>query len=254
MSNTLSDTKRVILVDDEPAAIINMRAVLDGFDALDIVAEVSDGEKAIQKIIELRPDIVFLDVEMPGVNGFDVAQETAHLSYQLVFVTAYSEYALDAFGTNAIDYLLKPVRPSVLEKCVRKMLFQEGLALEALDRGAGARENLVLSDGQSTRVLNREHICYIEGIGRYRRVHLDSTGADIHKMQTIISDTTLDDFESQLASNVFIRLHRSYIVNLSKAVSLSIQERRHLLSLADTDVLIPISRANVPAVKRLLSG
>ena len=159
MANSVADTKRVILVDDEAAAITNLRAVLDGFDALEVVAEVRDGETAIQEIIRLRPDIVFLDIEMPGVNGFEVARETAHLNYQLVFVTAYSQYALDAFGTNAIDYLLKPVRPSLLEKCVRKMLFQEGLVLEALEKKSNAGENLVLSDGKATRVLNREQIC-----------------------------------------------------------------------------------------------
>ena len=254
MVNSVSDTKRVILVDDEAAAITNLRAVLDGFDALEVVAEVRDGETAIQEIIRLRPDIVFLDIEMPGVNGFEVARETAHLNYQLVFVTAYSQYALDAFGTNAIDYLLKPVRPSLLEKCVRKMLFQEGLVLEALEKKSSAGENLVLSDGKATRVLNREQICYIEGIGRYRRVHLDSNGREIHKMTTIVSDTTLDEFEAQLSSPGFVRLHRSYIVNLRKAVSLSSKERRHFVRLLDTDVLIPISRAKVTEVKRLLGS
>ena len=254
MVNSVPETKRVILVDDEAAAITNLRAVLDGFDALEVVSEVRDGETAIQEIIRLRPDIVFLDIEMPGVNGFEVARETAHLNYQLVFVTAYSQYALDAFGTNAIDYLLKPVRPSLLEKCVHKMLFQEGLVLEALEKKSGAGENLVLSDGNATRVLSREQICYVEGVGRYRRVHLDSDGRQVHKMTTIISDTTLDEFEAQLASPSFVRLHRSYIVNLRKAVSLSSKERRHFIKLLDTDVLVPISRSKVTEVKRLLGS
>ena len=106
MPETTQSQRRVVLVDDEPSAISNLRRVLQGFEQLDVVAEVGDGEGAIEKITALRPDIVFLDIEMPGTNGFTVAEETAHIPYQLVFVTAYDQYALDAFGTNAIDYLL----------------------------------------------------------------------------------------------------------------------------------------------------
>ncbi|MEM7762521.1 MAG: LytTR family DNA-binding domain-containing protein [Pseudomonadota bacterium] len=242
-----------MLVDDEPAAIVNLRSVLDGFDGLAVIDEVGDGETAIQRIVEHRPDIVFLDIEMPGVNGFEVAKETAHLKYQLVFVTAYGQYALDAFETNAIDYLLKPVRPSVLEKCVRKMLFQEGLVLEALEKQPSRNSNLVLSDGKATRVVSLDHICYVEGIGRYRRVHLDSDGAGTHKTKTIISDTTLDEFEAQLPDSLFMRLHRSYIINLEKLVRLSTEQRRHVVKIADVDPLIPVSRSKVRTLKALIS-
>ena len=103
--------KRVIIVDDEPAARANLRAVIDKFKQLKVIAEVGDGKTAIKEIQTLQPDIVFLDIEMPEVNGFDVAKATEHLNYQLIFATAYDQYALDAFDTKAIDYLLKPVRP-----------------------------------------------------------------------------------------------------------------------------------------------
>ncbi len=244
--------KRVIIVDDEPAAVDNLRTVLDSFDELEIIAEVGDGKAAIEEIIQRQPDIVFLDIEMPELNGFEVAASTSHLSYQLVFVTAYDQYALDAFGTNAIDYLLKPVRPSLLEKCIRKMLYQEGLVLEALEKQKSPDDSLVLSDGSATRMLKPSHICYIEGIGRYRRIHLNAAGAELHRMPTIVSDTTLDDFELKLSGEKFPRLHRSYIVNLAHIVELSTESRRHFVQLADPTIKVPVSRSNVAKLKALL--
>lgn len=252
MSNKEMQTKRVIIVDDEPAAIKHLRSVVDTFAELAVVAVVGDGETAISTIIKLKPDIVFLDIEMPEINGFEVAKATEQENYQLVFVTAYDHYALDAFGTNAIDYLLKPARPSLIEKCINKILYQEGRALEALQKRKSQSDTLVLSDGHSARVLAHQHICLIEGIGRYRRIHLTCSGANLHKTKTIISDTTLDDFESQLPAHAFVRLHRSYIVNVQSISSVYTVARRHFARLADVDVRVPVSRGKVAQVKASL--
>ena len=251
MTEAGAAAKRVVIIDDEPSAVRHLRSVLGGFDELDIVGEAGDGHSAIALITAQRPDIVFLDIEMPEVNGFEVARETQHLNYQLVFVTAFDGYALDAFDTNAIDYLMKPVRPSVLQKCIRKMLFQEGLALEAIEK-ASTTSSLTLSDGTSTRVLAHEHVCYIEGIGRYRRIHLSTGGAAVHRTETVVSDTTLDDFEQQLPPRGFIRLHRSYIVNTAKIVRIFAQERRHYVRLLDMTPAIPVSRNKVNELKSIL--
>jgi DNA-binding LytR/AlgR family response regulator len=244
--------KRVMLIDDEPAAISNLRSVIDSFAELQVIAEIGDGKTAIREITEQKPDIVFLDIEMPEVNGFEVASATAQENYQLVFVTAYDQYALDAFGTHAIDYLLKPVRPSLLEKCIKKILHQKELVLEALAKQKTQSDSLALSDGNAIRVLNQQHICYIEGIGRYRRIHLTPSGAELHRMQTIVSDTTLDEFQSQLSECNFNRLHRSYIVNLQQVIRLSVESRRHFVILVDTNSKIPVSRNKVSEVKALL--
>lgn len=244
--------KRVMLVDDEPAAIANLRSVIDTFDDLQIIAELGDGASAIRAIVDQQPDIVFLDIEMPEVNGFDVASATRDVSCQLVFVTAYGQYALDAFDTRAIDYLLKPVRPSLIEKCITKILHQEALVLEALEKPGAQGGTLVLSDGSTLRALKHEHICYIEGIGRYRRVHLSHLGAQAHRTRTVISDTTLDEFSAQLPAPAFIRLHRSYIVNSAQVTGLTVESRRHFVKLADIDIKVPVSRANVASLKARL--
>lgn len=250
--NEVSKTKTVIIIDDEPAARSNLKEVIASFEELTIVAEIGDGKTAIKAIQDKQPDIVFLDIEMPEINGFEVARATAHINYQLVFVTAYDQYALDAFDTNAIDYLLKPVRPSLLEKCVKKMLYQEGLVLEQLKQQTSPSNSIVLSDGNSLRVLEPNHICFIEGIGRYRRLHLTSAGEELHSMSTIISDTTLDEFESQLPGQCFMRLHRSYIVNTEQIMGMAVESRRHYVSLKEVEVKVPVSRSKVSQVKQRL--
>ncbi|WP_144394581.1 LytR/AlgR family response regulator transcription factor [Pleionea sediminis] len=240
--------KRVMIVDDELSARQNIKEVIDFFNELEIVSELSDGISAISEIDRLRPDIVFLDIQMPEINGFQVAQKTSHINYQLVFFTAYPQYALDAFSTNAIDFLLKPIRPHLLKRCIDKILRQERMILEILKNSTDA-DTLALSDGNTSRIINIENINHIEGLGRYRRVHLTKEGERIHQTKTIISDTTLDEFESQLSKVTFLRVHRSYIINTNYITNILRENRRHYLSLEDSTDTIPISRGKYPLLK-----
>jgi DNA-binding LytR/AlgR family response regulator len=252
MPDKQTNTRRVVLVDDEVAAISNLRDVIDSFGALEVVAEIMDGRTAITEIRRLAPDVVFLDIEMPEIGGFDVARATANMDYQLVFVTAYGQYALDAFDTNAIDYLLKPVRPALLEKCIRKILRLESVIIAALKQSTGEHNQLTLSDSSGLRVLRYGEIAFIEGVGRYRRIHLTRQGQLAHSTDTILSDTTLDDFEQQLTPDRFIRLHRGYIVSLGGITRLLTESRRHFVQLDCIDLKIPVSRSKVAELKALL--
>lgn len=245
----MTQSKRVMIVDDEPSARRSLRQVIDTFEELEVIDEIADGKTAIFEIERLKPDILFLDIEMPEVSGFQVADATKHIDYQLVFATAYDQYAIDAFDTRAIDYLLKPVRPALLEKCIHKILYQEKLAIEALQQEQDNSNNLTLLDGQTMRVIDLEHIAYIEGIGRYRRIHLTQQGIAIHRTETIISDTTLDQFQSQLGEIKFMRLHRSYLVNLAELVGVSTENRRNWAKLQGKALKIPVSRSKVAPLK-----
>jgi DNA-binding LytR/AlgR family response regulator len=238
----------VLIVDDEPASRAQLRDVIDTLPELSIAAEISDGKAAIKAIRQHHPDIVFLDIDMPEVNGFGVAQATRDFNYQLIFVTAHHRYALPAFDTHAIDFVLKPVRPSSLKKCVAKILRQEELTLERFAPRKSDRQCVVLTDGGMSRVVAYDHILYIEGLGRYRRVHLSSPGQEKHKLATILSDTTLDDFTRQLQTGSFVRIHRSFIVNVEKAIALRLEDRRYHLYLDEVSTGIPVAR---PQVKRL---
>ena len=252
MSEERSGRKRVVIVDDEPAAIANLCAVLDEFDELEVVAEVRDGPSAIEAIRHHRPDIVFLDIEMPGVGGFEVAAKTSDLHHQLVFVTAYDQYALEAFDTYAIDYLLKPVRPSVLRGCIEKILRQEEVVARVLWKREYKSEALLIAEGSDVRALSHEHICLVEGLGRYRRFHLTRAGTELHGSRTIVSDTTLDELEAQLPDTDFMRIHRSYIVAMRRIIELSLENRRYFVKLANVDLAVPVSRAKVAALRARL--
>lgn len=244
--------KRVVIIDDEPAAIANLCAVLDEFDELEVVAQVGDGSSAIAAIRHHRPDLVFLDIEMPCVNGFEVASQTSDLHHQLVFVTAYDQYALDAFGTHAIDYLLKPVRPSLLRGCIEKILRQEEVVAQVLWKREARSEGLAIAEGSDVRALSYQHVALIEGLGRYRRIHLTRVGAELHGTRTIVSDTTLDELETQLPSPDFMRIHRSYIVALREIVELRLESRRYFVKIANVDLEVPVSRTKVTDLRARL--
>lgn len=242
-----------MIIDDEDAARRNLRRVINSFPELNIVAEITNSASAIRQINELEPDIVFLDIEMPGGNGFDVAKATSHINYQLIFVTAFQNYALDAFETRAIDYLLKPVRPELLKKCLAKILLQEKLAREALIEESNQSGGLILSDGKNKRVIAFHHICYVEGIGRYRQIHLTKQGIEVHKMESLVSDTTLDSFEKKLTTKHFFRNHRGYLVNIDQVNRLYIEARKYVISFNEHDTKIPVSRNKVSQLKERLS-
>ncbi|TMP39006.1 LytR/AlgR family response regulator transcription factor [Pseudoalteromonas rubra] len=240
--------KTVIIVDDEQAARRHLRDVISGFDALNIVAEAADGKSAIEQIMLWRPDIVFLDIEMPELNGFDVAQATQGLTYQLIFMTAYEQYALKAFDTNAIDYLVKPARPELIAKSIGKIVRQQ-----THNQPQRSSERLILNDHAQQKIIEFEHISYIESIGRYRRVHLTAQGAGIHSTDTIISEQTLDGFCTQLPDSQFYRLHRSYIINATQLLELKYHARKHFVLLAGTDVQIPVSRRFIHTLKERIT-
>lgn len=240
--------KRVLIVDDEPAARAQLRDVVDSIPDLVVIREVSDGKAAIEAIMELAPDIVFLDIDMPEVDGFSLAKATEQLSYQLVFVTAHHQYALKAFETHAIDYLLKPARPSLIEKCLAKILRQEVLTLHN-HSDESAPSSLVITDSNESRVVNMNHVIYIEGLGRYRRIHLSAAGAKVHKLETVLSDTTLDEFTDQLGEKGFMRVHRSYLVNLSLVTFLKSSERQYNVFLKGVSEAIPVARSRVKILK-----
>jgi DNA-binding LytR/AlgR family response regulator len=244
--------RRVIIADDEPAARLALRVVIESFAELEVIAEVGDGKGAIAAIHSLKPDVVFLDIDMPGVDGFEVSQATKNQHYHLVFVTAHYEYALEAFDTHAIDFLPKPARPGLIGKCIDKILRQEELALERLIPQRAAGEQLVLVDSGVSRVVACEHILLIGAIGRYRRIVLTEDGATVHRQNMLISDTTLDDFMEQLNANSFLRVHRSYIVNAKSITALRTETRRQFIELRGYSEAVPVARSHVKDVKRAL--
>jgi two-component system LytT family response regulator len=221
MSDTAPAKTRVVIVDDEPLARERLRMLLTGEDWLEIVAECPDGLSAIATIQKLQPELVFLDVQMPGATGFEVIQAIgAERMPFVIFVTAYDRYALRAFDVHAIDYLLKPFD---------RERFQQALARarQQLDRQAHGDlerrllqlvqdlkpaphrlERFVVKAGGRVFFVRSEEIDWIEAAGNYVKLHV---GPDAHLFRE-----TMNALESQLDPDTFFRVHRSHIVNIER--------------------------------------
>jgi two-component system LytT family response regulator len=196
---------RALIVDDEALARERVRTLLGDVAGVTVVGECSGGREAVEAILEHRPDLVFLDVQMPDLNGFEVLDAVAtDWLPAVIFVTAYDEYAIKAFDVHAIDYLLKPIEPERFRKALARTT-KRGL-LSLLDERPIDR--LVIRTRGKVSFLKPSEIDWIEADGKHAVLH---TGRDTH-----IVRHTLTRLEQRLASHGFVRVHRSAIVNVDR--------------------------------------
>jgi two-component system LytT family response regulator len=207
------DVLRVLLVDDEPLARDRLRQLLRPVEDLVIVGEAEDGEEAIEKIVELRPELLFLDIQMPGCSGLEVAASLPSPRPRIIFCTAFDQYAIDAFELHAVDYLLKPVTRARLAKAIEHARsIPPGNADEALNKVVGSERmhprRFLARRGGRYRVVSQGEVCCFsseEGLTKLR------TRDHEYWIQP-----TLADLESRLNPASFFRLSRSSIVNLNE--------------------------------------
>ncbi len=209
---------RVLVVDDEPLARERLRTLLEAERDVDVVAECADGVEAVAAFREARPDVVFLDVQMPGMDGFDVLEALGPDELPaVVFVTAHDRYALKAFDVHAVDYLLKPFDrerfASALERARLDLRAADAgrrvLALVAdLRRERRPRQRIVVKAAGRVFFLQPSEIDWMEAAGNYVRLH---AGKNVHMVRD-----TMKGLEDRLDPDTFVRIHRSRIVNLDR--------------------------------------
>lgn len=218
----MTTTIRAVAVDDEPLALLRIRKALKRHADVDLVEEVSDGESAVQRILDAAPDVLFLDIHMPGRDGFDVLGALAPEQRPLVvFVTAYDEHAVRAFRVHATDYLIKPfdddrfdemmtnVRarlrrgPDTLRQELHALLADLGIATGI---GASHAQRLRVTSGQRTQFVAVADIRYLASDGNYVVIH--TTDAQ-HRIRT-----TMKDLHELLDPATFVRVHRGTVLNL----------------------------------------
>jgi len=247
----MSDTIKTIIVDDESLARRGLSLRLQQFPEIEVLALCENGRQAVSAIAELNPDLVFLDIQMPGMDGFEVikALQTDALPL-IVFVTAFDQYAVDAFQIHALDYLLKPIEDARLHEAVGRVrsrlqeqeaftykdkLFQmvgqitgsEPQNLNELEITLSEKsafpESIAIKDGSTVTIVATQEIDWIDAAGDYMCIHV---GDDIHIMRA-----TMKQLETQLDPAIFQRVHRSTIVNLSrvKQVCSHINSEYHLV-------------------------
>lgn len=229
---------RVLLVDDEPLARKRMRRQLSDYPDLEIVGECGDCESLPAEIASGRPDILFLDIHMPGIDGLAFARSLPAAGRpHLVFVSAYEQHALHAFDVKAADYLLKPVSSERLGKAVERLraLGPVSTAPEPeLSRKGPPLNRLVVPCGERMLIVPSGQVDWIESAGNYAVIHV---ARDTHVLRE-----TLSELEDRLAQGSFLRVSRSAIVNLDRVRELrSTPEDGHVMVLSD-GTRIPITR------------
>ena len=254
------DALRAIVVDDEQLARDELCFLLQQIGGVDIVAQAGNGVEALRVIEEYQPDLVMLDVQMPGLTGFEVARRVleAGLESQLVFVTAYDQYAIDAFEVNAVDYLLKPVEPERLATAVDRV--RKRLAAEKTRKETDLEPLLqMLADRQ----VRREQLA-IKVDDRFLLVQADevvhaSVEEDqIRVVTNSLSGTsnyrTLDELQTRLDPAVFWRVHRSHLVNINKIKEIVPWfSRNYILKMKDVKGSeIPVSRSQTRRLRDYL--
>lgn len=210
---------RALIVDDEPHARRHVRSLLEERDDVDVIGECGDGETAIAAITEQRPDLVLLDVQMPGCDGLSVARQVgAERMPHTIFITAFDEYALAAFDVHAIDYMLKPVNRQRFSRAIDRVVqFRDKHAaadpamadlLETLRSPRAGADRLAVRVGERMLFLRVNDIDWIEASGDSARIHVGRQAYD-HRI-------TLSQLEQRLPRERFVRIHRSAIVNVER--------------------------------------
>lgn len=207
------DRKKVIIVDDESAARLILKQYLQDYQELIIVDECKDGLEAVAAINRHEPDIVFLDIQMPGLSGFQVLANIIHVP-QIIFTTAYDQYALKAFDANAIDYLLKPYTKERFQQALSKLLVKgsnmqglETLVEHSTRTGEKYFRKILLQSGSKMVSIDVSDIFYLEADKDYTRIYTAN--------RTFLSSQGISTLEQKLDNTIFMRIHRSYIININ---------------------------------------
>lgn len=243
---------RTLVVDDEELARQVMRELLKAHEEIEVIAECRNGLEAVKAVAEHKPDLLFMDVQMPKLTGFDVL-ELIGTEVPVVFVTAYDEYAMKAFEVHAVDYLLKPVGKDRLAAAVKRILSRGTDKMpEAAELAAAARpegkfaERLVVRDGTRVTLIPVAKLDYAEAQDDY--VALASGGQKHLKQQTIAS------LEAALDPQQFVRIHRSYIVNLDRVSRIEPYGKESRVAVLSSGQKLPVSRAGYTRLQNLLEG
>jgi len=238
---------KVIIIDDEPLARGIVKEYLKNFTQLEVVAECGDGFEGVKAIAQHQPDLLFLDIQMPKINGFEML-ELIDNPPPVIFTTAFDEYAIKAFETHAIDYLLKPFGKERFDKALNKWLSQKSsnvpTALAEETSAPESQNRVVVKKGQNIVVLPVQKIHYFEAFDDYVKVYT-ADGFYLKKK-------TMAFFEKTLDASQFVRIHRSYLLNLQELTRIEPMEKDNHVALLKSGIRIPLSQAGYSKLKDVL--
>ncbi len=237
---------RAIIIDDERLARVELRRLLSPYKEINIIGEAVNVEDAISKISDLKPDLIFLDIQMPGKNGFELLEELDSVP-TVIFTTAYDEYALKAFEYNAMDYLLKPIEPKRLEATIKKIIeINRKNITDDSDHPILAEDDQVfVKDGERCWFVKLSTVRLFESEGNYVRLYFDDFKPLILR--------TLNYLDERLDSRTFFRANRKHIINLKFIENIEPWMNGGLLVKLKGGVKIEVSRRQAIKFKDMLS-
>ena len=244
--------KRVLIIDDEPLARMVVLEYLQDFKEIEVLQECNDGFEGLKAIQQHQPDLIFLDVQMPKINGFEML-ELVENPPSVIFTTAFDEYAIKAFEAHAVDYLMKPFSKERFKKAVEKFLAQvpstqpakqtENL-LDTAAHSPAQHERIVVKTGTKVKIIPVADVEYLEADDDYVSVHT--------KEGSFLKNKTMSFFEQTLDSDQFVRVHRSYIIKIQDITRIDPYEKDAHIAILKSGAKIPVSKTGYAKLKQVL--
>ncbi len=243
---------KAIIIDDEPLARSIVKEYLETQNDIQIVQECNDGFEGVKAIQQHQPDLIFLDIQMPKINGFEML-ELLEQQPAVIFTTAFDEFAIKAFDAHAIDYLLKPFSKARFETAIQKWKDQHSnidsknktkVFLETVSKQPEEQLRVVVKTGSKIRIIPVHEIIFIEADDDYVRIHT-ADGSFLKKK-------TMQHFEEVLNQKEFVRVHRSYIVSIPQITRIETSEKDTHEAVLKNNQRIPLSKTGYPKLKAVL--
>ncbi|HYK57235.1 MAG TPA: LytTR family transcriptional regulator DNA-binding domain-containing protein [Flavisolibacter sp.] len=243
---------RALIIDDEPLARSIVKEYLQSFSQVELLQECGDGFEGIKAIMQYQPDLIFLDIQMPKINGFEML-ELIDQPPAVIFTTAFDEYAIRAFETLAVDYLLKPFSKERFDKALDKFFNQSVLQsqkkateelLQSTTEMTAQQERIVVKTGGKIRIIPVPDIQYLEAADDYVKIHTAEG--------SFLKNKTMGFFEAALPPNEFVRTHRSYIINVKEITRIDPYEKENHLAILRSGARIPVSKNGYGKLKMVL--
>lgn len=242
---------KALIIDDEPLARSLVKEYLKSFNDIHILQECNDGFEGVKAIAQHQPDLIFLDIQMPKINGFEML-ELVENPPAVIFTTAFDEFAMKAFEAHAVDYLLKPFSKDRFEKALQKWLNLRSSQttsptkdfLENRTTQPEEHTRVVVKKGSNIVIIPVHQIQYLEAYDDYVKIHTKE-GMNLKKK-------TMSYFESVLEASQFVRVHRSYIINLQELTRIEPMEKDNHIALLKSGMQIPLSQSGYTKLKSVL--
>lgn len=243
---------KCLIIDDEPLARSIVAEYLQEYPSIEVVQECGDGFEGVKAIMQHQPDLIFLDIQMPKINGFEML-ELVDKAPAVIFTTAFDEYALKAFEASAVDYLLKPFSKDRFNAAVHKWQEQRNAAsaeskLQQLTdipvKQPEEQIRIVVKAGNNIRIIPVSDVQYLEAYDDYVKIHT--------KDGMFLKKKTMSYYEDTLATDQFVRVHRSYILALSQLTRIEPLEKDNHIALLKSGVRIPLSKSGYTRLRSVL--